>query len=48
MQMMKEKKMNDAAPEQMGVGSFVHMKEDVTTTSYDIINDEDAEERNGK
>ena len=40
--------MNDAAPDEIGIGSFVCMKEDVTATSYDILNDEDAEERNGK
>ena len=28
---MKEKKMNGEAPDEIGVGSFVHMKEDVTT-----------------
>ena len=45
---MKEKKMKDAALDEIGVGSIVHMKEDMTTTPYDIMNDEDAEERNGK
>ena len=40
--------MNDAAPDEISIGSFVHMKEDVTATSYDIMNDEDAEEKNGK
>ena len=38
----KEKKMNSAALDEIGVGSFVHMKEDVTTTSYDKMNDEDV------
>ena len=42
---MMEKKIHS---DEIGVGSFVHMKEDVTATSYDIMNDEDAEERNGK
>ena len=46
--MMKEKKMNNAAPNEISVGSFVHMKEHMTTTPYGIMNDEDAEERNGK
>ena len=45
---MKEKKMNNATPDEIGVDSFVHMKEDVTATSYGIMNDEDGEERNGK
>ena len=40
--------MNDAALDEIGVGNFVHMKEDVTATPHDIMNDEDAEERNGK
>ena len=40
--------MNGEAPDEIGVGSFVCMKEDVTTTSYDKMNDEDAEGRNGK
>ena len=40
--------MIDAAPDEIGVGSFVCIKEDMTTTPYDIMNDEDAEERNGK
>ena len=40
--------MNSEAPDEISVGSFVHMKEDVTSTSYDKMNDEDAEERNGK
>ena len=40
--------MNDTALDEIGVGSFVHMKEDMTTTPYDIMNDEDEEERNGK
>ena len=35
--------MNDAAPDEISVGSFVCMKEDMTTTSYDIMNDENAE-----
>ena len=46
--MMKEKKMKAAAPDESGIGSFVHMKECMTNTPYDIMNDEDAEERNGK
>ena len=45
---MKEKKRNDAALDEIGAGSFVRMKEDVTTTPYDMMNDEDAEGRNGK
>ena len=45
---MKEKKMNGEALDEIDVGSFVHMKEDVNATSYNIMNDEDAEERNGK
>ena len=40
--------MNDAALDEIGVGSFVHIKEDMTPTPYDIMNDEDAKERNGK
>ena len=40
--------MNDVAPDEIGVGSFVCMKEDVTATPYDIMNDEEAEEINGK
>ena len=47
-QKMKEKKMSSEAPDEISVGSFVHMKEDVTTTSYDKMNDEDAEGRNRK
>ena len=30
------------APDKISVGSFVCIKEDVTATSYDIMNDEDA------
>ena len=40
--------MNDAALDESGVGSFVHMKEDVTTPSYNIRGDKDPEERNAK
>ena len=47
-QTMKEKKMNGEAPDEISVGSFVCMKEDVTAISYDIMNDEDAEGRKGK
>ena len=40
--------MNAAELDEISIDSFVHMKEDVTATSYDIMNDEDAEERKGK
>ena len=39
--------MNNAALDEISVGSFVPMKEDMTATPYDIMNDEDAKERNG-
>ena len=39
--------MNDAAPDKIGVGSSVCMKEDMTATPYDIMDDDDAKERNG-
>ena len=32
--------MNDEAPDKISVGSFVCMKEDVTTASYDEMDDE--------
>ena len=47
-QMKKKWKMNDQAPDEIGVDGFIHMKEDVTTISYDERHDEDAEGRNGK
>ena len=47
-QMKKKRKMNNEAPDEISVGSFVHMKEDVTTISYEEMHDEDAEGRNGK
>ena len=40
--------MNGKALDEIGVGGFVHMKEDVSTTSYDKMNDQDAKEGNGK
>ena len=47
-QTMKEKKMKSEALDEIGVGSFVHIKEDVIATSHDIMNDEDAKGRKGK
>ena len=46
--MKKKWKMNDEAPDEISVGGFVCMKEEVTTISYDERDDEDAEGRNGK
>ena len=40
--------MNSEALDENSVGSFVYMKEDVTTTSYDTMNDEDAEGKKWK
>ena len=40
--------MNEAAPDKISVGSFVCMKEDMTATPYDIMNDEDTKKRNAK
>ena len=47
-QTKKKRKMNDEAPDETGVGSIVCMKEDGTTISYNEMDDEDAEGRNGK
>ena len=47
-QTKKKGKMNDEAPDVTCVGSFVCIKEDVTTISYNEMDDEDAEGRNGK
>ena len=40
--------MNHEAPDEIGPGTFVCMKEDVTTISHKGMDDEDAEGRNGK
>ena len=47
-QMKKMRKMNNEAPDEISAGTFVHMKEDVTTVSHEGMDDEDAEGRNGK
>ena len=47
-QMKKMRKMNSEAAEEISAGTFVHMKEDVTTISHEGMDDEDAEGRNGK
>ena len=42
------RKMNNEAPDEIGAGTFVPMKEKVTTISHEGMDDEDAEGRNGK
>ena len=44
--MMKKK--NGETLDEISVGSFVHMKKDVTTTSYNTMDYEDAKEKSGK
>ena len=46
--MKKKKKMNNEAPDEIGVVSFECMKEEVTTVSYEEMDDEDEEGRNEK
>ena len=47
-QTKKMRKMNNEAPDEISAGTFVCMKEDVTTISDEGVDDEDAEGRNGK
>ena len=46
--MKKMRKMNNEAPDEIGAGTFVCMKEDMTTISQEEMDDENAEGRNGK
>ena len=47
-QTKKMRKMNNEAPDEISAGTFVSMKEYVTTVLHEGMDDEDAEGRNGK
>ena len=46
--MKKMRKMNTEAPDEIGVGTFVCMKEDVLPSQHEEMDDEDVAERNEK